>query len=229
MAATGGRETDLRYGETVTDDATQLPSAVLTARFSEAVRWASHLHADQCRKGTNIAYISHLLAVASLVLEDGGTEEEAIAGVLHDTIEDRGVAVAEIRARFGGPVAEIVVACTEPRGSSGEKLPWHERKQAYLDHLEGSTLSTGAYRVSAADKLHNARSILTDLREHGGGMWEAKGFNASADEQRWYYAGLARILGEKHPDSVVTHELGRVVDELLAEIDLTHIERDSTT
>jgi len=196
-----------------------LPSAVLTGRFSEAVRWASHLHADQCRKGTNIAYISHLLAVASLVLEDGGTEEEAIAGVLHDTIEDRGASEAEIRARFGAPVAEIVVDVSEPAGPGGHRLPWRERKQAYLDHLGRNDLPVGVYRVSAADKLHNARSILSDLREHGVSMFAEKGFNAGGDDQRWYYAELGRILEEKHPDSVVTHELRRVVDELLDQID----------
>jgi len=193
-----------------------LPTAVLTARFSEAVRWASHLHADQCRKGTHIAYVSHLLAVSSLVLEDGGTEEEAIAGVLHDAIEDRGASEAEIRARFGGPVAEIVVECTDGDGPR-DASDWKQRKQGYLDHLAGDGVSDGALRVSAADKLHNARSILSDLREHGPGMWEAKGFNAGAAEQRWYYEQLAAILCAKH-DSVVTRELRRVVDELMAEL-----------
>jgi (p)ppGpp synthase/HD superfamily hydrolase len=195
-----------------------LPSAVLTARFSEAVRWASHLHADQCRKGTNIAYISHLLAVASLVLEDGGSEEEAIAGVLHDAIEDCGASEAEIRARFGAPVADIVVACTEPRGPAGEKLPWRERKEAYLMHLAHDDVPDAVYRVSGADKLHNARSILTDLREHGPGMFSERGFTAGATEQAWYYEGLRDAMTRRHPDSALTHELERVVDELLAEI-----------
>ena len=99
----------------------ELPTAVLTGRFTEAVRWASHLHADQARKGTRIAYVSHLLAVSSLVLEDGGTEEEAIAGVLHDAIEDCHVAEAEIRARFGAPVAELVVACSEDRRGAADE------------------------------------------------------------------------------------------------------------
>jgi (p)ppGpp synthase/HD superfamily hydrolase len=192
---------------------------VLTGRFSEAVRWASHLHADQCRKGTDIAYVSHLLAVASLVLEDGGTEEDAIAGVLHDAIEDHAVAEAEIRARFGGPVAELVVACTEPRGPAGEKLPWDDRKRAYLEHLERDDLPIGVYRVSAADKLHNARSILTDLRDHGSSMFEDRGFNAGAKQQEWYYSELARILAARHPDSAVTKELGRVAAELRVEIE----------
>ena len=194
-----------------------LPTAVLTARFSEAVRWASHLHADQCRKGTHIAYVSHLLAVASLVLEDGGTEEEAIAGVLHDTIEDCHVAEAEIRARFGGPVAELVVACTDGAGPRDE-TDWKQRKQSYLDHLASDGVSDGALRVGAADKLHNARSILADLREHGADMWERNGFHAGSDDQRWYYGQLAEVLCAKH-DSVVTRELRRVVDALQSEID----------
>jgi (p)ppGpp synthase/HD superfamily hydrolase len=195
-----------------------LPSAVLTSRFSEAVRWASHLHADQARKGTNIAYVSHLLAVAALVLEDGGTEEEAIAGVLHDAIEDCRVAAAEIRARFGAPVAEIVVACTEQPAPDGTKLPWDVRKARYLEHLEHDELSIGALRVAAADKLHNARSLLTDLREHGPSLWDR--FTTGAHEQRAYYDRLASILLERH-DSVITHELRRVVDDLLAEIERT--------
>src|ERR1700694_801837 len=94
-----------------------LPTAVLTGRFTEAVRWASHLHADQARKGTRIAYVSHLLAVSSLVLED------------------RDVAAAEIRARFGAPVAEIVVACSEDRRGAANERDWKTRKQRYLAHL----------------------------------------------------------------------------------------------
>ena len=205
-------------------DERPLPSAVLTARFAEAVRWASHLHADQCRKGTNIAYISHLLAVASLVLEDGGTEEDAIAGVLHDAIEDCHVAEAEIRARFGGPVAEIVVACTEPPGPDGQRLPWEVRKPRYLEHLERDDLPAGAFRVASADKLHNARSILSDLREHGPGVWDR--FTKGAADQRDYYDRVASILGARH-DSVVTRELRRVVDELVAAIDADGTTRDA--
>jgi (p)ppGpp synthase/HD superfamily hydrolase len=193
----------------------ELPTAVLTGRFTEAVRWASHLHADQARKGTRIAYISHLLAVSSLVLEDGGTEEEAIAGVLHDAIEDCHVAEAEIRARFGAPVAEIVVACSEDRDAARDQ-DWEARKRRYLDHLQDPELPTAALRVSAADKLHNARSILSDLREHGPSVWER--FNAPAEAQRRYYSEVAQILRDRH-DSVLTRELGRVVGELTAEID----------
>jgi len=197
-------------------DRADLPTAVLTGRFTEAVRWASHLHADQARKGTRIAYVSHLLAVASLVLEGGGTEEDAIAGVLHDAIEDCQVREAEIRARFGAPVAEIVVACSEVRGGTRDGKDWRDRKRAYLEKLESADLPDGAWRVTTADKLHNARSILTDLREHGPAVWDR--FNAGVADQRWYYTEVARVLRERH-DSVLTRELGRVVDELVVEID----------
>src|ERR1700686_1160988 len=126
----------------------ELPTAVLTGRFTEAVRWASHLHADQPRKGTRIAYVSHLLAVASLVLEDGGTEEEAIAGVLHDAIEDCHISEAEIRARFGGPAAELVAACSEHTTGPRDETDWSERKRAYLTKLATEPLADGVLRVS---------------------------------------------------------------------------------
>lgn len=191
-----------------------LPTAVLGARFSEAVRWAAMLHADEVRKGTRIAYVSHLLAVASLVLEDGGTEEEAIAAMLHDAIEDRGTPAAEIRARFGQPIADIVVACSEPPGIDRNAATWRERKERYLVHLEAG-VSESALRVTAADKLHNARSILSDLRDHGPAMWDK--FNAPAADQRWYYTELVRVLSAAH-DGPTVRELRRVVDDLVAEI-----------
>src|SRR5260370_17850460 len=126
----------------------ELPTAVLTGRFGEAVRWASRLHADQSRKGTRIAYVSHLLAVSSLVLEDGGTEEEAIAGVLHDAIEDCHVAEAEIRARFGAPLAEIVVACSDDVGGPRDERDGWDRKQPYLPHLDAPDLPAARRRDS---------------------------------------------------------------------------------
>jgi (p)ppGpp synthase/HD superfamily hydrolase len=201
----------------VSDPEVMLPTAVLGARFSEATRWAAMLHADDVRKGTRIAYVSHLLAVASLVLEDGGTEEEAIAALLHDTIEERGTPEAEIRARFGQPVADIVVACSEPPGLDRTAATWRERKQRYLDRLS-SGVSDSALRVTAADKLHNARSILSDLRDHGPAVWDK--FNAPPEDQRWYYSELVRVLGAAH-DGPTVRELQRVVAELLAEIDAT--------
>ena len=194
----------------------ELPTAVLTARFAEGVRWASLLHSDQSRKGTRIPYVSHLLAVASLVLEDGGTEDDAIAAVLHDAIEDQQTPEAEIRARFGGEVAAIVKACSDGREGPATAADWKARKEAYLTHLRDPDLPTGAFRVAAADKLHNARSILTDLREHGPAIWSR--FNAGPADQRWYYLEVARMLSERH-DGVTTRELQRVVTALAAEID----------
>jgi (p)ppGpp synthase/HD superfamily hydrolase len=193
-----------------------LPTAVLGARFSEAVRWASMLHADQCRKGTQIAYISHLLGVVSLVLEDGGSEEDAIAAVLHDAVEDCAVPEAEIRARFGERVARVVVACSDGASGPRDSTDWEERKRNYLRHLERDELPEGTLRIAAADKLHNARSILTELRNDGSEVWSK--FNAPADKQAWYYSELKRVLELRHGDSVVTRELGRVVDDLTTEI-----------
>lgn len=193
----------------------ELPTAVLGARFSEAVRWAAMLHADDVRKGTRIAYVSHLLAVASLVLEDGGTEEEAIAAMLHDAIEDRGTPAAEIRARFGQPIADIVVACSEPPDLERGAATWRARKARYLEHL-GAGVSESAWRVTTADKLHNARSILSDLRDHGPTVW-AK-FHASAADQRWYYTELVGVISAAHAGPT-TRELRRVVGDLVAEID----------
>ena len=193
----------------------ELPTAVLSARFSEAVRWAAMLHADDVRKGTRIAYVSHLLGVASLVLEDSGTEEEAIAALLHDAIKDRGTPEAEIRARFGKPIADIVVACSEPPGIDRTAATWRERKTRYLAHLEAG-VSESALRVTAADKLHNARSILADVRDHGPGVWDK--FNAPVADHIWYYTELVRVLSDAH-DGPTVRELQRVVGDLVAEAD----------
>jgi (p)ppGpp synthase/HD superfamily hydrolase len=193
-----------------------LPTAVLGARFSEAVRWASMLHADQCRKGTSIAYISHLLGVVSLVLEDGGSEDDAIAAVLHDAVEDCAVPEAEIRARFGAHVARVVVACSDGTNGPRDATDWEDRKRHYLQHLEHDELPEGMLRIAAADKLHNARSILTEFRNEGDEVWSK--FNAPAEKQAWYYKELKRVLALRHGDSPVTRELGRVVDDLTAEI-----------
>jgi (p)ppGpp synthase/HD superfamily hydrolase len=191
----------------------ELPTAVLGARFSEAVRWSAMLHADQVRKGTRIAYVSHLLGVASLVLEDGGTEEEAIAAMLHDAIEDLGTPEAEIRARFGQPITDIVVACSEPRGIDRNAATWRERKERYLAHLEAG-VSESALRVTAADKLQNARSILADVRDHGPEVWNK--FNAGVDDELWYYKELVRVLSAAH-DGPTVRELRRVVGDLEAQ------------
>ena len=157
---------------------------MLTDRFERAVLYVIELHRSQLRKGTSIPYVTHLFAVCSLVVEDGGREDEAIAALLHDGPEDQGgvPVLDEIRLRFGGDVADIVEGLSDAMPLPGEaKAPWRERKEAYLRHLDEA--STAVLRVSLADKLHNARSILVDLRADGEDVW--KRFNAPRAEQGW--------------------------------------------
>jgi len=181
----------------------------LTARFEEALVYAARLHAGQVRKGTNIPYITHLLAVTGIVLEHGATEDEAIAALLHDAAEDQGgrATLEEIRERFGDAVAEIVAGCTD-----SWKIPrprWRKRKEAYLAHLP--VASESVRLVSAADKLHNARSILADYRELGESLWRR--FKGGRQGTLWYYRSLVETLRGVGPPRLV-EELDRVVSEL---------------
>ncbi|OPY08320.1 MAG: GTP pyrophosphokinase [Syntrophaceae bacterium PtaB.Bin038] len=181
----------------------------LSARFDEALAYAHEAHRDQLRKGTKIPYISHLMAVAGLVLENGGDEDTAIAALLHDTIEDGGgdAARQEIRRRFGRRVADIVDECTDAEVIP--KPPWRERKERYIAHLRHA--SPQARLVSAADKLHNARAILADYRVVGEALWER--FNADRDGVLWYYQSLVAALKEGGATPLI-EELERVVNEL---------------
>jgi (p)ppGpp synthase/HD superfamily hydrolase len=183
----------------------------LSERFDQAMVYASQLHRTQLRKGTTIPYVSHLMGVASLVLEHGGDEDEAIAALLHDAVEDQGgqQTLAEIRRRFGDRVADIVYACSD--ADVTPKPPWRERKEAYLAHLRGATPS--ARLVSAADKLHNARAILSDYRAYNDELWTR--FNSSRDENLWYYRSLADVFGDCGEPRLAA-ELDRVVSELEA-------------
>ncbi|MHB1425315.1 MAG: HD domain-containing protein [Gemmataceae bacterium] len=182
---------------------------ISTNRFEAALIYALHLHAQQKRKGTTIPYVSHLLAVAALVLEDGGCEDEAIAALLHDAIEDQGGEPIrqEIRHGFGDKVVEIVNGCTDT--DEMPKPPWLERKKRYLEHLRGA--SPEVLRVSAADKLHNARAVLSDLRRHGKAVWGR--FNGGREGTLWYYRQLVQVFRESGP-SFLVEELDRVVSEL---------------
>jgi GTP pyrophosphokinase len=156
------------------------------ARLAEAVTFALDIHAAQVRKGAETPYIGHLLGVASLVLEHGGDEEQAIGGMLHDAIEDCGVEQeAVIAARFGARVASIVRGCTD--AVTIPKPPWQARKEAYIAHLEQA--SPDILLVSCADKLYNARAILTDLRTHGLAVFDR--FTAGQDGTLWYYGALS--------------------------------------
>lgn len=175
---------------------------MLTSRFEDALRYAYEVHAGQTRKGTSAPYIGHLLGVASIVLDDGGSEDEAIAGLLHDAPEDRGgrSRLDDIRSRFGDQVARIVEDCTDSWDTP--KAPWLERKKAYVEHARH--LPATSLRVSAADKVHNAYAILRDLRNDGEKVWER--FNAGADDVMAYYESLVRAYREAGG--------GRLVDEL---------------
>jgi (p)ppGpp synthase/HD superfamily hydrolase len=181
----------------------------LSARFEEALILAVRWHAGQVRKETTIPYIAHLLAVASLVLEQGADEDEAIAALLHDAVEDQGgvVALEEIRRRFGDGVAEIVAGCTD--AWTTPKPPWRERKEAYIAHLRQASASVRL--VSAADKLHNARSILADYRASGDALWSR--FNGGKEGTLWYYRALVETLQAADPTPLV-EELDRVVSEI---------------
>jgi (p)ppGpp synthase/HD superfamily hydrolase len=159
-------------------------------RFHDALRFAADLHSTQFRNGTEIPYLSHLLAVAGLVMEAGGSEDEVIAALLHDAVEDQGGMPVhdEIMHRYGRNVADIVMGCTDDTPLPGEKkAPWMARKKTYIAHVRTATRSVRL--VSNADKLHNARSIQTDLDEIGEQVWER--FNASPDQVAWYYRSLA--------------------------------------
>ena len=192
-----------------------IPSPLLTNRFTDAIDFALVAHCAQVRKGTRIPYLSHLLAVASLVIEHDGDEDAAIAAVLHDAPEDQGgrAMVEQIRARFGAGVADIVVACTDTFDMP--KPEWPPRKTKYVEHLADDA-SLGVCLVSAADKLHNARAIVVDLRHLGASTWDR--FNAPREDQLWYYKELLRIFKERLSDKyVLVAELDLAVAEMSQE------------
>ena len=185
---------------------------MLTEKFSEAVTLAAKAHATQVRKGSGIPYIAHPLGVASLVIEFGGDEEQAIAGLLHDVIEDGGPEFIEpIRDGFGERVLAMVEDCTDGMpDETGQKAPWADRKKAYLEHL--SSCSDDALLVSAADKLYNAKAILDDLRDPDVGVAVFGRFKAGKDQTLWYYGELAKIFAGR--GSPVARKLTAVVEEI---------------
>jgi (p)ppGpp synthase/HD superfamily hydrolase len=181
----------------------------LTQRFQQALALATRLHAGQYRKETETPYVAHLLAVCSLVLENGGDEEQAIAALLHDAIEDQGdkISLEEIRSQFGVRVAEIVRGCTD--AMTRPKPPWQGRKEAYVAHL--GQAPADELLVATADKLHNARTILADYRTDGEQVWER--FTGGRQGSLWYYRALVQALRDAGGPPLV-EELDRVVTEL---------------
>lgn len=179
---------------------------MLTNRFDDAFQFAHELHRRQQRKGTSIPYISHLMTVAGLVLEHGGTEDQAIAGLLHDAPEDQGGAatLAEIRTRFGNTVAGIVADCTD--AWTEPKPDWRPRKEAYIERLRHKQRES--LLVSLADKTHNAEAILSDYRALGDELWSR--FNGGAEGTRWYYNALAGVFAVVLPGAL-SDRLARAV------------------
>lgn len=187
-----------------------LPNASrLGPRFREAFDFAAEKHAGQTRKRTGVPYISHLMAVAALVLEAGGDEDHAIAALLHDVVEDCGghPVLEEVRARFGDRVATIVQGCTD--AYTIPKPPWKQRKIDYLALLRES--GDDIRLVSAADKLHNVRTILADYRAEGDSVWAR--FSGHREGTLWYYRAVLDVLLEGNPNRL-TGELRRAVEEL---------------
>jgi (p)ppGpp synthase/HD superfamily hydrolase len=185
-------------------------NGMLTERFIAALEFATRLHDMQLRKGSGIPYMAHLLAVSSLVLEAGGSEDEVIAALLHDGPEDQGglKTLEEIRVRFGETVAQIVAECSD--SFDLQKPPWKTRKLAYLHGLE--TASPSALLVSCADKLHNARSIIGDYRLIGEEIWTR--FNGGREGTLWYYRALIDQYKKSAEPPSIFAELNRTVIEL---------------
>jgi (p)ppGpp synthase/HD superfamily hydrolase len=181
----------------------------LGPRFRRALAFALDAHADQRRKGTETPYAGHVLGVAAVVIDAGGTEDEAIAALLHDAAEDAGGRrmLARIEREFGAAVAALVESLSDTLETP--KPPWRERKEAYVEHIGES--SDSAVLVSLADKLYNARAILLDYRDVGEKLWER--FNADREDVLWYYESLAEAFHARRP-GVLADELAATVAEL---------------
>jgi len=181
----------------------------LNSRFEEALQYAVVAHAGQMRKGSGVPYIAHLLGVASIALEYGANEDEAIGALLHDAAEDAGGRgrLEDIRQKFGDAVAAIVEGCTDTFETP--KPEWRKRKEDYIAHI--ATASPSVRLVSAADKLHNARAILRDYRRVGEALWPR--FNGGRDGTLWYYRALVTAFRAAGTNELM-EELGRVVGEV---------------
>lgn len=185
------------------------PDPPLGDRFAAALALTSELHRSQARKtgadeAAGVSYLGHLLGVAAIVIDAGGSEDMAIAALLHDAVEDQGgrATLERIRDEFGDTAARIVSDCSDWVGD-GEKPPWLERKRRYVEHL--GELDQDSLLVSLADKLYNARAIALDMRTVGDSVWER--FNADGPAVVAYYARLAERFAELRP--------GPLADELL--------------
>jgi (p)ppGpp synthase/HD superfamily hydrolase len=186
----------------------------ISERYGAALAWAEQLHRSQRRKGKEVPYIAHLISVSAMVWEDGGDEDQAIAGLLHDAIEDAGQSHASIAERFGTAVADIVRDCTDTSGAvpaGGKKEPWLVRKTRYIASLERKPAAS--LLVTAADKAHNARDMVFDARRDPA-MWSK--FNAGLDGTAWYLLRMHQSLCRQLPGSRSVASLGESIEEILA-------------
>ena len=186
----------------------------ITKQFEKALTFAAQLHRDQCRKGGELPYVGHLLGVCGIALENGADEDEAIAALLHDSIEDQAESFGgadklreHLRAEFGEKVLAIVEGCTD--AESIPKPPWRERKERYVAHLANASASV--LLVSASDKLFNARAILQDFREVGDEVWSR--FTGGKEGTLWYYRTLSDAF-QAHGSTPLRRELERTVRDL---------------
>jgi (p)ppGpp synthase/HD superfamily hydrolase len=181
----------------------------LSPQFEKALIYATRIHGGKLRKKTRIPYIGHILGVAAIAMEYGANETEAIAALLHDAVEDGGGPrrLRDIERKFGRKVARIVDGCTDT--DQIPKPPWRERKENYIAHLKRASASTRL--VSAADKLHNARAILHNLRHEGDNVWSR--FNGGKEGALWYYRSLVSAFRE-HGSNELIEELDRVVTKI---------------
>jgi len=186
--------------------------AITSPRLTGAFAYAEQIHRGQTRKKTRAPALSHLMAVASLVLENGGSENEAMAALLHDGPEDcQGPeTLQEIEQRFGDRVAQIVLGCTDSMETP--KPPWHERKSGYIAHL--SSVDESTLLVSLADKVHNVRSLVIEYRQIGEQLWGR--FTADREQSLWYYESLLEVFQNAKCDrcGLLVKELSRSLAEL---------------
>jgi len=204
---------------TLTQPRKPLKATKLGPRFQRAFLFAAEKHAGQARKASSIPYIAHLMGVASLVLEAGGDEDLAIAALLHDVVEDCGGApmLKEVRRRFGSRVAKVVDGCTD--ADTYPKPPWRERKEKYIRHLKKAEADTRL--VSAADKLNNLRSILSDYRALGESIWSR--FRGGREGTLWYYRTLRDEFLRRKPNRI-TRDLDLAMNELESLLGMDEIE-----
>ena len=194
----------------------QRPRLALTERFTDAVEYARRLHTE-CRKGTDIPYMAHLLGVAALVMGEAGgpvpvTEDMIIAALLHDAVEDHGGTprLREIEGRFGPEVARMVAALSDTFAEDHQKKEgWEERKNNYLARLREEP--DDVLLISAADKLYNAKTILDDYKDIGPAVFDR--FKRGAKEQLWYFDELLKVF-RAHPPNRIVNDLEHVVQEL---------------